>query len=81
MRHPVRHGREEAQVRHRQDLDQARAECERAREQAAVRLSNAARAAASGNLDFALQQAQAGSAEVEIAQKACERHRQLSPSD
>ncbi len=78
MRHPVRHGREEAQVRHRQDLDQARAECERAREQASVRLSSAA---ASGNLDFALQQAQAGSAEVEIAQKACERHRQLSPSD
>ena len=80
MRHPVRHGREEAQVRHRQDLDQARAECERAREQASVRLSSAA-ASASGNLDFALQQAQAGSAEVEIAQKACERHRQLSPSD
>src|SRR5438876_292874 len=46
MRHPVRHRREEAQVRHRQDLDQARAECERAREQASVRLSSAASAAA-----------------------------------
>jgi len=77
----VLHRRESEQLRHEQDLEHARTECERARQQAATGLRAAADEAAIGSLEAALRHATEALGDVEKAQEACQRWRSLNPID
>ena len=77
----VGHGRENEQLRHQQDLEHARHECEHCRAQAAAGLRAAADEAAIGNLSVALKRATAAMGDLETAQRACEHWRSLNPLD
>jgi hypothetical protein len=77
----VRHGREDKQLQHELDLDHAREECERTRQQAATGLREAAEQAAAGSLDTALKRAAAALGDLEEARHACERWKSLHPID